>query len=420
MRLLSAISVSLVIDHDGRISYASPSSGDLYGRAVPIGAPVEDVLGSAWLAEQDRDEVLDVLASAGHWSGTTTHRGEHGPVEVAVEARLRSDQRASPSGLYLEVTPLDASQPGHEVADEARYRMSLDRLERLQAISARLVSVSSLRDIAEVVCGEAVDGVGAFAASLALVTPQGTHLQVVSSCGYPVGLVPRWRYLALTERAPAVEAARTGRPVWLESPDEQARRFPDLVQLLPDTESLCALPLRVDEVVLGTLWFSFARPRRFERDDKNFLLTVAGQCASALARVRQGSSLTAPGASEGQSVLMLETTDLHAVGLRARRLLSQVDTDGIDPRLRSELEVVTTELTTNAARHAGGALRLIIERRHDRFRVRVDDTCELTPVKRSPEESEGGGRGMLIVDALSRCWGVELQPWGKSVWAELG
>ena len=420
MPLRSAISVSMVIDHDERISYASPSSSDLYGRPLPVGQPVREVLGPAWLSEQDRDSVLEVLSSAGHWSGTATHQTPDGPVEVAIEARLRADQRASANGLYLEVRPLsDLHSDEQNPTDQVRYRMSLDRLERLQAISARLVSVSSLRDIAEVVCGEAVDGVGAFAASMALMSDGRTHLEVVSACGYPAGLVPRWQRLPLTAQAPAAEAARTGRPVWLESPAEQGRRFAEMGELLPSTESFCALPLRVDEVVLGALWFSFASPRRFERDDRNFLLTVAGQCASALARVRRGSQPPAPTAAEGDSVLMLETRDRRAVGLRARRLLSQIAGDDIEPRLRCELDVVATELTTNAARHAGGPLRLTIERRSDHFRIRVDDTSRARPQKRSPEESEGGGRGLLIVEALTRRWGVEVHPWGKSVWAEL-
>lgn len=420
MPVLPMLSVSLVIDAEQRISYASPSSSELYGE-VAVGVPVDVLLGPAWLSEHDEQPILEHLARSGRWSGRTWHHTPHGLVPVAVEARLQADNGAHPIGLHLEVRPVDpeAVQPLEQRPEQTRYHMSLDRLERLQAISARLVSVASMREIAEVVCGEAIDGVGAFAAAMSLVSADGEHLEILSSCGYAADDVPRWSCVPVAAQLPAAVAARTGEPVWVESLADGAARFDELDEELPGG-SLCVLPLRLDGSILGTLGFSFAQPRSFERDDRNFLLTIAGQCAHALGRVMRAAPGGGPAAPQRESVLVLETTDLAAVSSRARRLLGQVLDADVPARLKTDLNIVVSELATNASVHAGGPIRITIERSAGGYLVRVDDTSRRPLQKRSPVVGEGGGRGLPIVEALSQRWGVDVLPWGKSVWAELG
>jgi anti-sigma regulatory factor (Ser/Thr protein kinase) len=85
-----------------------------------------------------------------------------------------------------------------------------------------------------------------------------------------------------------------------------------------------------------------------------------------------------------------------------------------------ELDLVVTELAANAVRHANTPYRVAIEVRDDTVVVEVHDACERLPERRNPEPTEGGGRGLLIVESVCRRWGVTpAGQQGKTVWAEL-
>ncbi|MEU2738021.1 ATP-binding protein [Streptomyces sp. NPDC007095] len=89
--------------------------------------------------------------------------------------------------------------------------------------------------------------------------------------------------------------------------------------------------------------------------------------------------------------------------------------------LAEDAETVISELTTNAILHARmAAIRITVTRVDERtVRLAVIDRSRVLPVLRSPDTDDVHGRGMGIVDALTRCWGTDRLPWGKRVWAEL-
>jgi hypothetical protein len=99
-------------------------------------------------------------------------------------------------------------------------------------------------------------------------------------------------------------------------------------------------------------------------------------------------------------------------------------------RLRGELPIgadsaietavlLASELVTNAVRagcrHLG--LRLAVHRAE--VRVAIDDDAGGVPRPRLAGIDDVGGRGLTIVGALSRGWGVEPTAAGKSVWADI-
>lgn len=86
-----------------------------------------------------------------------------------------------------------------------------------------------------------------------------------------------------------------------------------------------------------------------------------------------------------------------------------------------DLEVVTSELVTNAIVHAHSAS--VVEVRSigpGCIEVAVTDTDPEPPVKRIPYEQHTRGLGLHIVDALCAEWGVRPAPTGKTVWARIG
>lgn len=103
--------------------------------------------------------------------------------------------------------------------------------------------------------------------------------------------------------------------------------------------------------------------------------------------------------------------------LLLRRLLASWR---IDERVSGDdVELLATEVTANAIRHAATSATAIVRFLGERLRIEVGDGSPEMPVKRHmPLEAEGG-RGVPLVDALSDSWGVIPTETGKRVWFEV-
>src|SRR5262249_50878230 len=81
--------------------------------------------------------------------------------------------------------------------------------------------------------------------------------------------------------------------------------------------------------------------------------------------------------------------------------------------------LLADELAGNAVRHARTPLTLRASRTAGSVRAAVDDRCRAPPAPIPPGAEGAGGRGILLVDALSSRWGFEIHEDGKTVWFEL-
>lgn len=82
-------------------------------------------------------------------------------------------------------------------------------------------------------------------------------------------------------------------------------------------------------------------------------------------------------------------------------------------------ELLVSEVVTNAVEHgtSGGTVEIVALPAG--LRVAVTDRSEGEPAVRHPSAEEPTGRGLSIVDQLSRWWGVERNAVGKTVWFEV-
>ncbi len=87
--------------------------------------------------------------------------------------------------------------------------------------------------------------------------------------------------------------------------------------------------------------------------------------------------------------------------------------------LIEDASLVVTELVANAVAHARSTCHLAVTRSTSGVRIEVQDGGEGTPEPQPPSETSEGGRGLLIIAALSTAWGIEEAPNGKTVWVEL-
>jgi anti-sigma regulatory factor (Ser/Thr protein kinase) len=91
----------------------------------------------------------------------------------------------------------------------------------------------------------------------------------------------------------------------------------------------------------------------------------------------------------------------------------------LPPETVMHAELLVSELTTNAVRHADAGFTLRINMTADELRVEVTDIGAGVPVRRSPGLFDASGRGLQIVEALSDAWGFDATPSGKTVWFTL-
>jgi anti-sigma regulatory factor (Ser/Thr protein kinase) len=92
---------------------------------------------------------------------------------------------------------------------------------------------------------------------------------------------------------------------------------------------------------------------------------------------------------------------------------------GVSGTDRDDVELITSELVTNATLHGTGEVIVRIERGSSLIRIEVFDDGSDTPLRRHPEPHEEGGRGLGIVEMIADGWGVTHDTSGKWVWAEL-
>lgn len=107
-------------------------------------------------------------------------------------------------------------------------------------------------------------------------------------------------------------------------------------------------------------------------------------------------------------------SELAGARHQARRAAEEIDGE-----LADSVELVASELLTNALLHGGGWAQLTVSPTAHGIRVTVADRERRAPVVAFASDASMTGRGLRMVSALSAEWGVTLRPEGKIVWAEL-
>lgn len=186
------------------------------------------------------------------------------------------------AGLALDTAELYAS--------ERRARRMADRAVAntagLLKATAELSGALSPPAIAEVVVSQGAELLRCPSAVLYLRV--GDRLELVHASGWSPETLDAYRELSLHAGTPSADAALKGIPIWLETPEDMAERYPRIAHVHRGGGYAAAacLPLIVEGAVVGTLGFNFPSPRTFGADDRTFLLALASQSAQALDRAR--------------------------------------------------------------------------------------------------------------------------------------
>lgn len=148
---------------------------------------------------------------------------------------------------------------------------------------------------------------------------------------------------------------------------------------------------------------------------------------AALQQPENAAYRPAPGARSSVLVAM-SATSYHDVAVIRHRL--QQVLHGYDRDVVQDVELVATELLSNALEHARPPCGVTVTSHVPRDTTGwsrlgevvievLDGSCELLPLLDHSTSSSHRGRGMRLVRALSRSWGVLRSGRTKTVWAAM-
>jgi hypothetical protein len=139
-----------------------------------------------------------------------------------------------------------------------------------------------------------------------------------------------------------------------------------------------------------------------------------------LLRATMSQAMTAVGRSAPPATATLELVPHVTASRVARDFVSRTCLDwGLAPAIASACLVVS-ELVTNGLRHAVTDMDLSLARHQGLLRLALRDHSDAPLRLRAPDMDNVGGRGLAVVGACSRAWGVlPTADGGKVVWAVL-
>lgn len=150
-----------------------------------------------------------------------------------------------------------------DITAQKHAEQAVARLARLQAVTAALGRGLCTREVANILLDQGVQMFGAGAGIVLRRVEGEPFLRVVSTVNYPDALVAAWQTCPLSRELPVPFALRTGEALFLESPAEIQKRFPEMTPIMEATgiQSFAAFPLCLNGQPIAAAGFSFLDAR---------------------------------------------------------------------------------------------------------------------------------------------------------------
>ncbi len=176
----------------------------------------------------------------------------------------------------------------YQTAQQAKHaaETAAARTARLQTVTVALSESLTPVQVAAVVVEQSVAALEADAALMALLSPDGTTLEIVQSTGYGIDPKEIRPQFSIDASFPLSEAVKSGQPFWSEPLAERLARYPHLAEVYKrhPFQAWISLPLMVEGRAVGGLSLSFRQFTQLSQDDREFMLTLSRQCAQAISR----------------------------------------------------------------------------------------------------------------------------------------
>ena len=232
-----------------------------------------------------------------------------------------------------------------------------ERLGHLHQIAAALAEAVTPEEVAGAVVRHGGPALGADAAAVHLLSPDGAALDPVSASGHLRELTDRYGRIAMVQELPAVQAVRDGEIRWFESESALAERFPDHASVRAGLGAVGFIPLAGRDTPLGLFTVSFESARPLDDDDSALADVLMRQCGQALERAR----------------LFLREQEARRRAEAATKRLNQLQTIAEAGLAARSMEDLVRELLTRVSGllNADRATVLLLDEEFDLLRVRA-------------------------------------------------
>lgn len=158
---------------------------------------------------------------------------------------------------------------------------AIDWLRRIAMVANALTGDLGVREAADIVLHQAMAGMDA--AGAVVVFRYGDRVEPVAAIGSTLRTLDRVGYFTIDRQLPMCHVIVHGEPVWVTSREEGLARFANLRFSSPATQGWATAPLVAGGRPFGALSLAFATPPRLGPTDRQFVLTLTGLAALALA-----------------------------------------------------------------------------------------------------------------------------------------
>ncbi|NBM18510.1 SpoIIE family protein phosphatase [Streptomyces sp. GC420] len=295
---------------------------------------------------------------------------EEGRVLRTVRSRSKPTAEGGLRQVIGSIQEIAEPQPGTTAARHGRVTGDWRRSREAFLLDAGR-ALAEARSTAEVLRVAASLSMPGFSPDgLAVFGVKGDRLSVIGHHGQQEEDEAPFEGMPLTTDYPATEVIRTGRAIYLPTPEDYARRFPSTWPLAAPfgRQSWAFLPLIVAGRTIGAWLAAFACPVTFTPDERSVLTTVARMLAQALSRASVTESERELTTGLQRSMMPTLTPDIPGMSVAARYVPTggglQVGGDWYDmiPLPNGRVALVMGDVQGHDVRAAGlmGQLRIAL------------------------------------------------------------
>jgi PAS domain S-box-containing protein len=242
-----------------------------------------------WLSEGDGVRLMSAFMEA-------TARIRHSEERILSERRRELTQRAwatlfGAGAVATLAFGLLMFGWRRELRHEARLvdlaRTARQRLRSLSELATSLAAASSVKEVAEVVVEQGLRAATGQTCTVYRFDARGQVLELLAHRGINLDLIEQLRLISADRNPEMFAAMKDRRAVWVETEAQYADTYPHLANAKvpgPRARAFWSVPLLAEGKALGLLGVGFYDPRPFSADERNFVDTLAHQCAQALLR----------------------------------------------------------------------------------------------------------------------------------------
>lgn len=161
-----------------------------------------------------------------------------------------------------------------------------ERLQTLYNLTTHLSQAATLAEVGETITRLGLKAIPAKASSVSVLMENGQEMEVLWDSDMAPETREKWRFFPVNMPWPINDVVRSGKPLWFETRSERLQAYPATAEFEQYPGAWAILPLNVKQRTLGAITIAFQEDRSFPQDEREFLLTLADQCAQTVERAR--------------------------------------------------------------------------------------------------------------------------------------